>query len=167
MVSDGAAVSAAAAVSITVNALRGFSEWMGGYDHSAGPDMDSDGDTIGNAVEFVIGGNPVNHADNDLLPTLAMVNADPDGNSIYEDYLVFTYRRTDMAKYDPQTTIIVEWAANTVGAWSDVSMAPGVVTIEEKVAAEAGVDLVNVYIPRALSSEGKMFVRLGVVVNTP
>jgi hypothetical protein len=46
-------------------------------------------------------------------------------------------------------------------------MAPGVVTIEEKVAAEAGVDLVNVYIPRALSSEGKMFVRLGVVVNTP
>ncbi len=161
-VSDGAAVSAPATVSITILEVGGpaFGEWLTQYSLTADPGVDSDHDSISNAVEYVIGGNPVTQPDTDLLPTVEMVSANLDGNPGDEDYLLFTYRRTDLANDDPFTTIQVEWSTDLAGTWADVS---GMV---EDVTDGAGVDLVKVYIPRALASGGRLFTRLGVEIIT-
>jgi hypothetical protein len=81
------------------------------------------------------------------------------------DYLLFAYRRSDLAKNDPSTTIKVEWTTDLAGAWTDAVGTPGVVIEELNDSADAGVDLVKVYIPRAPG--GNLFARLAVAINTP
>ena len=164
---DSALASAPALVSINVSPLEEFTQWMNGFNLTANPETDADGDSISNAVEYVIGGNPVNHPDGALLPTVSMVTASPLGNRISMDYLLFTYRRTVMAKTDPDTVITVEWTTDLAGPWIDAKGSLGVLTIEENGAADVGVDLVNVYIPRSLSPTGKLFARLGVAIGRP
>ena len=164
-VNDGKDTSAPATVTITVNAPGGFTQWLEGHNLVASPEADSDGDTISNAVEYVIGGDPTHPTNTNLLPTVSLITADPDHNSATADYLLFTYRRTDVAKNDPTTTITVQWATALAGMWADAASTPGVVLEELKGAAGDGIDLIKVYIPRAAG--GKLFARLGVAVNTP
>jgi VCBS repeat-containing protein len=161
-VADGAAVSTPATVSVTVIEVGGpaFDEWLTQYSLAADPGTDSDQDSISNAVEYVIGGNPVAQPDINLLPTVELASANLDGNPGDEDYLLFTYRRTDLANDDPLTTIHVEWSTDLAGPWSDTS---GMV---EQVTDGAGVDSVKVYIPRALAAGGRLFTRLGVEIVT-
>ena len=166
-VSDGTQASAAATVSITINPLAGFSHWMSGFSLADGPEADSDGDSIRNAVEYVIGGDPGGLMDVNLLPALSLVTAALTGDSTDTEYLLFTYRRTDMAKNDPLTNIKVEWTSDLAGPWTDAIGTPGVVMFEEIGAAAEGVDLVKVYIPCSLTTDGKLFARLGVAVNNP
>jgi hypothetical protein len=145
-------------VSITVNSLEEINQWLAGYGLTAGSGDDSDGDTISNAVEFVIGGNPANRPDAGLLPTIS-TNA---------NYLLFTYRRSDLARDDPSTSINVQWATGLSGPWTNaVNGTSGVVIVEQNDAAGAGIDLVTVSIPRSLAANGKLFARLGVAVSTP
>jgi hypothetical protein len=164
---DGTENSAPATVSITVNPLEEFNQWLALFSITAGPGVDSDGDSISNAVEFVIGGNPANQNNTAMLPTITMVTADPDNNSVNADYLLFTYRRTDISKNDPSTTINVQWSTSLSTGWTNATGTPGVVTLVEDDAAGAGIDLVKVYIPRSLAPGGGLFARLGVAVNTP
>ena len=164
---DGTENSAPATISITVNPLEEINQWLASFGLSDGPGGDSDNDSIRNSVEFVIGGNPANQNNTALLPTISMVNADPDNNSINADYLLFTYRRTDLAKNDPSTTINVQWSTSLTTGWTNTTGTPGVVTLEENDAAGAGIDLVKVYIPRSLAPSGGLFARLGVAVSTP
>ncbi|RYD18430.1 MAG: tandem-95 repeat protein, partial [Verrucomicrobiaceae bacterium] len=165
-VNDGTVSSAPATVTITVIGQEEYSQWLQSFGISADPLVDSDGDEIINAIEYVIGGNPANRHDEALLPTVAAVTADPDNNSTNENYLLFTYRRTDLANGDPSTAIGVEWDADLVGTWTDTATTSGVVTtVQDNV--EAGVDLVRVYIPRSLSPTGKLFARLKVTVTLP
>ena len=79
---DGIMDSAPATVSITVHPLDEFNQWLGSFGLTAGAGEDSDQDSISNAVEYVIGGNPANAPDNGLLPTATLVTADPDGDLI-------------------------------------------------------------------------------------
>ncbi len=164
-VNDGTVDSAPATVSISVTPLEEYDQWIGEFGASGGPGMDTDGDGISNAVEYVIGGDPANQPDAALLPAISLVTADPDGNLADEDYLIFTYRRTDLAKTDPSTTITVEWSADLAGPWTAATGTSGEVTVEVINGAGDGIDLVNVYIPR--SSSDKLFARLGVVIDTP
>jgi VCBS repeat-containing protein len=161
-VTDGTAVSAPATVSITVLEVAepGFGDWLAGFSLSADPQTDSDGDSINNAVEYVIGGNPATQPDTALLPTLEMASANLDGNPGDEEYLVFTYRRTDLARDDPSTDIQVEWSAGLAGSWGATT---GMV---EQVTDGDGIDSVKVFIPRALAAGGRLFARLAVQVST-
>ena len=165
-VNDSTVDSAAADVLITVNDVAGedFTDWLSVSGLVATPGTDSDGDLISNAVEYVIGGNPANHNDSGLLPTVSSVVADPDGNSVSSPYLLFTYRRTVAAKNDPLTTIGVDWSTN-LATWSHSAGTPGVVVIEEKNGFEAGVDRVKVYLPASLAANGKLFARLSVLID--
>ena len=156
--------SPSATVLITVTPPQGFSTWLDGFGLVAGPGDDSDDDSISNAVEYVIGGNPANQPDTALLPTITMVNADPDDDQTSDDYLLFTYRRTDLANEDPNTSVKVEWATSLAGPWTEADGNNDEVIV---VTDNPGVDVVEVYVPRSLSVGGKIFARLGVVVTQP
>ncbi len=164
---DGTVSSAPATVSVTVNGGAGndFTEWLAGYALVARPGADSDHDSVNNAVEYVIGGDPMSRMDVDLLPTVSLVVADPDGNAVNSEYLLFTYRRTDRAKNDPSTTIKVEWGTNLVGPWTNAAGTNQVVMVEENDAFGTGVDREKVYLPRSLAVNGKLFARLGVFID--
>jgi lysophospholipase L1-like esterase len=163
-VSDGALESNIVNVAITVNPLEEFAQWLDENSLEAGPADDSDGDSLGNAVEFVVGGNPANGPDARLSPTVERVSADLDGVAGNEDYLLFSYRRTDRAHTDPSTTIKVEWGNGLAGPWTDSGQTPGVIV--EEVPAGVGVKQVKVYLPRALQTDGRFFARLNVVVQS-
>ena len=167
VVSDGTTNSAPATVSIIVNSVSHFNLWMTGYGVSSSPGADSDNDTISNAVEYVIGGDPIGQSSIALLPTVSMVTADPDGNLASDDYLLFTYRRSDIANADSSTSIKVEWSNGMGGSWANVTNAPGVEIVPLNNAAGPNVDLVKVYIPRSLAVDGKLFARLSVSVVVP
>ncbi|MGD9419158.1 MAG: Ig-like domain-containing protein, partial [Verrucomicrobiota bacterium JB025] len=164
---DGTEDSDPAVVTITVNDVvsDGFSEWLAEFGTASNPGSDPDNDRISNAVEFVIGGDPVNENDTGLLPTIALETADPDGNTVDDDYLVFTYRRSDRANNDSLTTIGVQWSGTLFGSWADAATTDGVVVIEEDDGFEAGIDRVMVYIPRSLGVDGRIFARLVVSVD--
>ncbi|MEO7099864.1 MAG: Ig-like domain-containing protein, partial [Luteolibacter sp.] len=164
---DGTVDSAVATVSITVNPQEEFNQWMSSFGLTAGPGADSDGDSISNIVEYVIGGNPANHPDAGLLPTVSMVTADPDGNTVNDNYLLFTYRRTDVVNTDPSMTIQVQWGTSLTGVWTNTSGTTGVVILQNNDAAGVGVDIVSVYIPRSLAVNGKLFARLSASVVIP
>ncbi len=149
-----------------MNSLEEFNQWLGSYGLVAGPGDDSDGDSISNAIEYVIGGNPANRPDANLMPTVTLVSADLDGIAGNENYLLFTYRRTHLANADPATAIRVEWCASLAGPWADANTTSGVVPIVDH-DFDPGVDRVRVYIPRSLAANGKLFARLGVTITLP
>jgi hypothetical protein len=163
--SDGLLESAPATISITVHPREEITQWLASFGLTAGPGADSDGDAIRNSVEYVIGGNPANRNDAGLLPTMALVTADPDGNSVSSDYLLFTYRRTDLAQADPSASIRVEWNTSLGGTWTRADGTHGEVIVVENDAAGPATDLVKVYIPRPPA--GGIFARLAVSLATP
>ena len=143
---------------LAINVLKEeFTQWMDGYDLTDGPGVDSDGDSISNAVEYVIGGNPANEQDTDLLPTVDMTTA---------GYLTFTYRRTDLANTDSDTTITVEWGTTLTNPWTAADGTHGEVIEVEDVEGK-DYDLVKVRIPSSLAPNGKLFARLGVLISQP
>jgi aspartate 1-decarboxylase len=161
-VSDGELTSDAVTVTITVNdTASDFDNWLDGFGLTAWPDEDSDGDSISNAVEYVIGGNPANQVDTGLLPTVQTISANLDALPGDEDYLLFTYRRTDLAQADPQTTIGVQWNPLLTGEWAAADGSHGEVIVVEDVPGQ-DYDLVKVHIPRALAANGRLFARLSV-----
>lgn len=117
------------------------------------PAADPDFDGIGNAVEFVIGGepNPSNPGSDScaLLPTV----------SLAEGIFTFTFRRTGIAAgYDP----LVEYSDNLSG-WTDAEGGvDGVVIHETSDGFGLGVDRVEVSIPMEPGST--LFARLQVTV---
>jgi VCBS repeat-containing protein len=76
-VNDGTVDSAAALVSITVNPVPEFTQWLASFGLSASPGEDSDDDTLANALEFVLGGDPASSSDLKLLPSASLVTPTP------------------------------------------------------------------------------------------
>jgi autotransporter-associated beta strand protein len=147
-----------------------FATWIAGFgltglDALATADPDNDG--IRNGVEMVLGGDPAAGMDSALLPTIELVNADPDGDTTFSDYLLFTYRRTAISE-----TALVAAACETdtdlVGPWSTAINGASGVVIQEDLnftftpAAPANTDRVRVYVPRGVNT--KLFGRLNVMV---
>ena len=118
----------------------------------AGPEVDSDGDGIPNGIEFVIGGisDPaLNSNDRDKLPTTALDAT----------YLTFTFRRTaESAASLP----FAEYGSTLTGWDAAEHGTDGVIITETTDGFEAGVDQIDVQIPRALATGEKLFVRLRV-----
>ncbi len=131
-----------------------------------GSGADPDFDGIANSVEMVIGGNPATGMDTALLPTIELVNADPDGDTTFSDYLLFTYRRSDLSAA-ALVTADCETDTDLVAPWTAATGAPGVVIlVNDNFAfsppAAADTDRVRVYVPRG--SNTTLFGRLNVVV---
>ena len=161
VVNDGMVTSVSALVSITVAPVadNGISDWLAGFGLSGNPGNDPDHDSISNAVEYVIGGNPLNHSDVNQLPTISMVGGAQNSS------LLFSYRHTQLAKADPSVSVSVEWSDNLTGPWTMVTEASGELIIEVPNGAGNGIDIVNVYIP--CPSSGRLFARLGVAIAAP
>jgi hypothetical protein len=164
-VTDPAGAFDEAVLEITVNApVNDFDTWKAEYGITDGPEVDSDGDGISNIIEYIIGGDPAEQMDVDLLPSVQLVTADPDGDLTTSDYLLFTHRRTVRAANNPAVGIKVEWSTDLV-AWQNAEGTAGVVIDDEPL--ESGVELVKVYIPLSLPANGKLFARLGASFATP
>lgn len=158
------AVSNSATVSLTVTPVNdGFGDWLAEFSISnSSPGADSDQGSISNAVEYVIGGDPVNRNDMDRLP--GTILADPDGNTESPEYLLLSYRRTDRSDHDPLATIGVDWSSN-LSVWNNAAAAPSVLTFVDDDHFGAGIDRVRVYLPLALSTSGRLFARLAVFID--
>ena len=168
-VNDGTEVSAPTAILITVNEVFAddFIDWLAEHHLLATAETDSDHDSIHNAVEYVIGGDPVTGMDASLLPTCSPAVALPGGNPEDANCIRFTYRRTDRAKNNPSATLKVEWASNLMGPWTNSNVTANVVIDVTDDGFDIGVDRVDVYLPMSLAVESKFFVRLGVTITSP
>ncbi len=128
-------------------------------DRDPGDDPDADG--ISNGVEFVIGGNPATGGDVALLPTQEFVTADLGAGSTA--YLKFTFRRRDVAAYLSPS---VEYDTDLTGPWTPATNGvSGVVVQTADDGFATGVDRIDVFIPRSLAVDGRLFARLNVFVT--
>ena len=157
---------------LTVANSASYASWINSYFPGEtnpaiiGATADPDNDSIANAVEMVIGGNPATSMDTALLPTIELVNADPDGDTTFADYLLFTYRRTDLS-VTAGVTSGCETDTDLVAPWTAATGAPGVVILVNDnytftPPAPADTDRVRVYVPRGANTT--LFGRLNVVV---
>ena len=105
------------------------------------------------------GGNPTLPSDDAGLAPTIDTTSDPDGK------LLFTYRRSDAANSDTNTTIAVEYGS-TLAGWTAAThegTGAGDITITEA-PGDPGFSDVTVALPANLAISGKLFVRLSVLV---
>jgi YHS domain-containing protein len=109
-----------------------------------------------------LGGDSASGAEAGLSPTAANVTADPDGDGVSGSYLMFSYRRAQHVAGDSSIAASVEVSRDLTSGWEESSGLPGVVELEEANAAGPGVDVVRVYLPTSLATNGSLFARLAV-----
>jgi hypothetical protein len=147
-----------------------YTTWSGGPFQGSltdtSPALDFDGGGLATGIEWVTGGDPTMAGDDaGLAPTLDDTS-DPDGK------VLFTYRRSDAALADTNTTITVEYGSNLSG-WTTAThqgTGPSQITITEAdnfYGSSPGIDKVTVALPASLAAGGRLFARLHVVVNGP
>ncbi len=116
------------------------------------PGGDSDGDGVLNGIEFVIGGIPNGSNSLGLLPV----------SSVNGDYLDFVFRRSaESASYSPHA----EYGSDLSGWTPAQAGIDSVIVTEDADHFEDGIDRVTVRIPRALATDGTIFVRLTVGID--
>ncbi len=146
-----------------------YASWIATYPGVGllnGVNDDPDLDGIKNGMEMVLGGNPATVMDTALLPTIALVNADPDNDTTFADYLLFTYRRSDLS-VSAGVTVDCETDTDLLATWTAATGAPGVVILVDDnftftPPAAANTDRVRVYVPRGANTT--LFGRLRAVV---
>ena len=138
-----------------------YGNWSDGFAGltDSDPTLDFDHGGLDTGIEWVVGGNPTDGSDDAGLAPTFDHTSDP-------DFFIFTYRRTDAAAADADTTIAVEYSSNLTGWTTAVAGADIVITPTDD-GAGAGIDLVEVKIRRTLAVDGRLFARLSVVVATP
>jgi hypothetical protein len=130
-----------------------YGAWAGVNAPSGNPDDDFDGDGVCNAIEFVLGGDK-NSNDQGKLPVAA---GSPDGG------LTFTFKRSDEAQADANTTIEVEYGSDLSG-WTTAADGMDGVGIDDTAVPQAGFRTVVVTLPKTLASGGKLLARLRVTI---
>lgn len=109
-------------------------------------------DGIANGVKMVIGGNPELAMDTALLPTIERINADPDGDTTFADYLLFTYRRSNLS-VTAGVTAACETNTGLAAPWTPAAGIPSVVIqVDDNFTftppTATATDRVRVYVPR-------------------
>jgi hypothetical protein len=144
-----------------VTPFGGYAAWTAGPFASSlsdtDPALDFDGGGLPTGIEWVVGGDPTDSTDDaGITPTLD-TTSDPD------DKLLFTFRRSDAANLDPNTTIAVQYGSELDG-WTSAmheGIGPDDITITEEADGFAsGIDRVIVALPPRLATSGRLFVRL-------
>lgn len=125
-----------------------YASWSGGV----AADIDSNGDSVQNAVAYTLGAANVSENAIGLLPTLG-------GDATY---IIFNYNRSDDANDDGTTAISVEYGSDLSGWTTAMDAVNGVIITETP---GSPTDAVEVKIPRALEGDGKLFARLKVAVT--
>ena len=134
-----------------------YDTWKAVNAPSGTPDDDFDGDGVGNALEFVLGGDK-NTNDLAKLPAISTDGTD----------MVFTFRR-DQDSIAPSTALVIETGSSPAALDGNlypvpdtgVSNNPGVTVAKDSPAA--GTDTVTLRLPRA--SDLRKFARLKVTVT--
>jgi autotransporter-associated beta strand protein len=151
-----------------------YATWIDGFfpgqtdQNIIGADADPDKDGLSNAIEMVIGGNPATGMNVDLAPTIELVT-NPAGVPA-GDYLLFTYRRTDLSVV-AGVTATAEYDADMVPAWSVAQDGVAGVTIlvddnyASFVPPATETDRVRVFVPRGANAN--LFGRLRATVPAP
>lgn len=129
--------------------------------------LSSDTGSVANVLNSYLGADSAGGVDAGLSPTASNVTADPDGDGVSESYLVFSYRRAQLVASDSSIAASVEVSRDLVSDWQDSSGLPGVVELVEANAAAPGVDIVRVYLPTSLATNGRLFARLAVSQLAP
>ncbi len=125
-------------------------------DSNAALDFDHGGLPTG--IEWVVGGDPTKGIDDaGLAPTF--------DNTTDGDYFIFTYRRSDAANTDTNTTIAVEYGSNLTGWTTAVHDGTNIIITPTDEGGGTGIDLVQVKIKRTLATGSKLFARLKVVLT--
>ena len=158
---------------LNLDPAASYASWINGFFPGEtnlsiiGADADPDNDSIENGVEMVIGGNPKLGMDTALLPTLELVT-NPIGSPAIAagNYLLFTYRRSDLAT---AAGVTADCGTNTalIAPWTPATGAPGVVIqVDDNFAftppAAAATDRVRIYVPRGANP--KLFARMKVLL---
>jgi autotransporter-associated beta strand protein len=148
-----------------------YASWIAGFFPGVtdptiiGTTADPDRDGIANAVEMVLGGNPAATMDAALLPTVEMVH-NPAGLAA-GDYLLFTYRRTDLS-VGVGVVVGCEYDADLIAPWATAQNGEAgvVVQMDDNYASftppATATYRVRVYVPKG--SNAKLLGRLNVMV---
>lgn len=139
-------------LTLTVGTASQYDAWalskgLTGANNGAAVDAEFDG--ISNALEFVLGGNPL-ASDTLTLPVLTTTATD----------FIYTFNRADESEAEIGLTF--QHGSNLTG-WTDVAIgatSAGVVVVTENAAAP---DTVVVTIPKSAATSGKLFGRLRAV----
>ncbi|HKK19297.1 MAG TPA: hypothetical protein VJ952_11505, partial [Opitutales bacterium] len=83
-------------------------------------------------------------------------------------FFTFTYRISDAASADANSTVFVEYGSNLSG-WTDAVDNDDTIeiTTADGIGDDEGFDIVTVRIDRSLAVDEKLFARLSVSVTTP
>jgi hypothetical protein len=142
---------------ITVNdtATAPYEAWANGAAFGA----DDNGDGVPNAVAWVLGAADPNAAALGLLPTFD-AKSDP-------HFVIFTFRRMDEAKDDPNTVITVEYGTTLASNGWGTALHDGTNVIVTETdnfhSADPGIDRVQVKLRKStFAPNGKLFIRLSV-----
>jgi autotransporter-associated beta strand protein len=137
----------------TITVQTPYAAWASGGAFNA----DANNDGVPNGVAWVLGAaNPSANA-NGLLPIF--------DNTTDPTYFIFTYRRSDAAYTDANTTIAVQYGSD-LSVWTNaVHDGTNIIITPTNDGAGAGVDSVQVKIKRTLAVGSKIFVRLNVVLT--
>lgn len=143
---------------LTLGPDASYATWINDFfpgetkDAIIGATADPDKDGIPNAVEMVLGGNPKLGMDTALLPKLELVT-NPTGIPAIPagDYLLFTYRRTDLS-VAAGITSECQTTTDLTQSWFPASTLPGAIQQEDDDFAFTPpslntADRVRVYIP--------------------
>lgn len=145
-------------VTLTVVAGSPYASWAvskgldGTPGHEAGFDVDPDGDTISNGLEWILGGDPL------TADGASLVNMTADATT----GLTLSFKREESTL--GAATLTLEWDNDLLGTWTSVPItqaggpqANGVTVTVNQVPAP---DEVTVNIPASNSSAGHLFARL-------
>lgn len=156
-----------------IGAPIGYADWVDDFVFPPGADTTPTGDPnhdgVPNAISMVLGGNPATGSDLALLPTIELISNPGEGVPA-GDYIVFTYRRTDLA-VAAGLDIAMEYDADLVAAWK--TAVEGVDSVKilvdndflfvpAPVAPATTADRVRVFIPR--NGNPELFGRLRAMV---
>ena len=120
-------------------------------------DADTSGDGIKNGIAWVLGAPGPSETATSIQPTIDNLS---DAN-----YMIFTYRRADVARDDPNTTIAVEYGSDLVGWATATRDNDNVIITEDNDFFGNGIDRVQVKLKNTLAIEDRLFSRLKVQVT--
>ncbi len=139
----------------------GYAAWAAGFPgvSDTAPNRDSDGDSLPDGIEYVVGGNPTVN-DSEIFAPVPDFTSEP-------GHMVFRYRFSHRAKADPDVSAEVLYSPDLI-TWTAAEHDPEGTGITVSTTPMTGYDLVAVSIPLTLASDTRLFTRLRAVFeNNP